>query len=112
MIKLIKLELYKIFTKPRTYIGFAAITVIIVAMELGIKMGGNEMMDMVVQNIKDRFLFEGDIINVYHEINHCYRHASLSNMHYTLHVKCSNLESLIRAMIEQGRQLFVIFEQK
>jgi len=65
MRKLIKLELYKIFTKPRTYIGFAAITVIIVAMEMGIKMGGNEMMDMVVQNIKDRFLFEGDIINVY-----------------------------------------------
>lgn len=65
MRKLIKIELYKIFSKPRTYIGFAAILVIIVAMELGVKMGGNDVIDMVVKNIKDRFLFEGEIINVY-----------------------------------------------
>ncbi len=65
MRRLIKIELYKIFTKPRTYIGFAAIFVIIVAMEIGIKVGGNDIIDMVVRNIRDRFQFEGDIINVY-----------------------------------------------
>ncbi len=65
MRRLIKIELYKIFTKPRTYIGFAAIFVIIVAMEIGVKVGGNDIIDMVVRNIRDRFQFEGEIINVY-----------------------------------------------
>lgn len=65
MRQLISIELYKIFTKPRTYIGFIAILLIITAIQLGIGFGGNEMIDMIIQNIKDRFLFEGDVINVY-----------------------------------------------
>lgn len=65
MRRLINIELYKIFTKPRTYIGFLALLVIIVAMQIGVKMGGNDMIGMIIQNIQDRFLFEGDIINVY-----------------------------------------------
>jgi len=65
MRQLINIELYKIFTKPRTYIGFAAITIIVVAMQLGVKIEGDEMVGMIVQNIKDRFIFEGNIINEY-----------------------------------------------
>lgn len=65
MRQLISIELYKIFTKPRTYIGFSAILLIIVAIQVGVGLEGDEMMGMVIQNIKDRFLFEGDVINVY-----------------------------------------------
>lgn len=62
---LIRTELYKIFTKPRTYIGFAAITIIVLAMQFGVKLEGDEMIAIIVQNIKDRFIFEGNIINLY-----------------------------------------------
>ena len=61
--RLIKIELFKIFTKPRTYIGFAALLVIILAIEIGIYFGGDEMVDMLIQNISDRFYFEGEVIN-------------------------------------------------
>ncbi len=65
MKRLISVELFKIFTKPRTYIGFVAFLIIIIAMELGIGLGGDEMVGMILQNIKDRFIFEGEVINVY-----------------------------------------------
>ena len=65
MRNLISIELYKIFTKPRTYIGFAALFVIIIAIEAGIYFGGDEMIGMIIENISERFIFEGEVINVY-----------------------------------------------
>ncbi len=65
MIQLIRIELFKIFTKPRTYIAYGAIFIIILAMQIGIGMEGDEMVGFVVQNIKDRFIFEGNVINKY-----------------------------------------------
>lgn len=65
MRQLISIELHKIFTKPRTYIGFGAIFLIILAVQIGVGLEGDDMMDVIVQNIKDRFIFEGKIINVY-----------------------------------------------
>ncbi len=65
MRQLISIELYKIFTKPRTYIGFAALLVIILAIEAGIYFGGDEMIGMIIENISERFIFEGEVINVY-----------------------------------------------
>lgn len=65
MRKLISIELFKIFSKPRTYIGFGAIIVIVLAIEFGILLGGDMMMGIIMQNIKDRFIFEGNIINQY-----------------------------------------------
>ncbi len=65
MIQLVRIELYKIFTKPRTYIGYGAIFIIIVAMSLGLSLEGDQMMDFVIENIKDRFFFEGKVINGY-----------------------------------------------
>ena len=62
---LVRIELFKIFTKPRTYIGFAAVTIIVVAMQIGIRIEGDEMMGIILQNVKDRFIFEGNIINLY-----------------------------------------------
>jgi len=65
MRKLISIELFKIFSKPRTYIGFGAIIIIVLALEFGILLEGDMMMGIIVQNIKDRFIFEGNIINQY-----------------------------------------------
>ena len=63
--KLISIELYKIFSKPRTYIGFGAVIIIILALEFGILIEGDTMMGLVIQNIKDKFIFDGKIINQY-----------------------------------------------
>jgi ABC-2 type transport system permease protein len=65
MRKLISIELYKIFSKPRTYIGFGAIIIIVLAIEFGILLEGDTMMGLIISNIKDRFIFEGNIINLY-----------------------------------------------
>jgi ABC-2 type transport system permease protein len=65
MWKLISIELYKIFSKPRTYIGFGAIIVIVLAIEFGILFEGDMMVGMIMQNIRERFIFEGNIINQY-----------------------------------------------
>jgi len=65
MRKLISIELFKIFSKPRTYIGFGAVVIIVLALQFGILLEGDTMMGMIIQNIKDRFIFEGNIINLY-----------------------------------------------
>ena len=65
MNKLVKIELYKIFTKPRTYIGFGAVFLIVVAIQLGFYFEGEEFLDFVIQNLKDSFIFEGKLINAY-----------------------------------------------
>lgn len=65
MRQLINIELYKIFTKPRTYIGFGAIFVIIFAIEVGIKIKGDEMVGMIIETLSDKFIFEGKLLNMY-----------------------------------------------
>lgn len=65
MRKLISIELFKIFSKPRTYIGFGAVIVIVLAIEFGLLIEGDTMMGIIIQNIKDRFIFEGKVINQY-----------------------------------------------
>jgi len=65
MRKLINIELFKIFSKPRTYIGFGAIIIIVLAIEFGIYFEGNTIVEMIMQNIRDRFIFEGNVINVF-----------------------------------------------
>jgi ABC-2 type transport system permease protein len=65
MIDLLKTELYKIFTKPRTFIGFGAIFIIVAAVHLGFYFEGQDLLDFVIQNIKDKFILEGSLINTY-----------------------------------------------
>jgi len=65
MKQLISIELYKIFTKPRTYIGFGAIFIIVLAIQVGIYIKGDEMLQMIITTLSDRFIFEGKLINMY-----------------------------------------------
>ena len=65
MNKLVRIELYKIFTKPRTYIAFGAVFLIVVATQLGFYFEGEELLDFVIQNLKDSFVFQGKLINAY-----------------------------------------------
>jgi ABC-2 type transport system permease protein len=65
MWKLLQIELYKIFRRPRTYIAFAAITALICLIQLGLKVDGDEYIDFLMGNLKDTFQFDGKILNGY-----------------------------------------------
>jgi ABC-2 type transport system permease protein len=65
MWKLLQIELYKIFRRPRTYIAFAAITALIGVIQLGLKMDGEAYVDFVMSGLKENFEFDGKILNGY-----------------------------------------------
>jgi ABC-2 type transport system permease protein len=65
MWKLLQIEIYKIFHRPRTYIAFGAIAALIVVIQLGLKMDGEAYIDFLMSNLKDTFAFEGKILNGY-----------------------------------------------
>lgn len=65
MWKLLQIELYKIFHRPRTYIAFGAITALIGVIQLGLKMDGEAYVDFLMSSLKDTFDFEGKILNGY-----------------------------------------------
>ncbi|MBA4198678.1 MAG: hypothetical protein C0459_14105 [Chitinophaga sp.] len=65
MFTLLQIELYKIFKRPRTYIAFAAITALIVIIQLGLKVDGKEYADFVLADMKNMLEINGKIINGY-----------------------------------------------
>jgi ABC-2 type transport system permease protein len=62
---LTRLELYKIFKKPRTYIAFAAIGLIILLIQLAMYADGANYLEFMLQNINTAFDIEGNKLNGY-----------------------------------------------
>lgn len=60
MWKLLKLELYKIFKRPRTYIAFGAIAAIVLLIQIALKFDGKSYIDFLLNNLKDSFDFSDD----------------------------------------------------
>lgn len=67
MMKLLQIELFKIFRRPRTYIAFAVITLIILLIQIALKFGGREYMDLMMSGMGDTFetIPTEDILNGY-----------------------------------------------
>jgi ABC-2 type transport system permease protein len=65
MVKLIQIELFKIFSKPRTYIGFGAVLLIVSALEVGLYFEGQQILDFAIQHLQESFILEGNLINGY-----------------------------------------------
>lgn len=65
MWQLTQIELYKIFKKPRTYISFAAIGLIILLIQLAMYADGEEYLGFMLQNINAAFDIEGKKLNGY-----------------------------------------------
>lgn len=65
MIKLINIELYKIFKKWRTYIGFIVIAVLIPMIEIAISIEGTRSLNFVTREIQQTFIFVGNLLNTY-----------------------------------------------
>ena len=66
MMKLLQIELFKIFRRPRTYIAFAVITLIIVLIQLALKFGGKEYVGLMMSGLNESFEVPMDqILNGY-----------------------------------------------
>ena len=63
MTELIKIELYKIFKKWRTYIGFIAIGLLVAIIQTAMYYEGQKSLDFMTRNIQDSFLFVGNLLN-------------------------------------------------
>jgi len=65
MYKLLQIELYKIFKRPRTYISFLAITALVGIIQLGLVKNGNDYVNFVMGNVMQSFSFDGKLLNGY-----------------------------------------------
>ena len=65
MYKLIQIELYKIFRRPRTYIAFAAITALITIIQFGLKLDGKTYADFMMRDLSSSLSIDGNILNGY-----------------------------------------------
>lgn len=63
MLTSLKIELYKITAKPRSYIGFAAIAVIAALIHIAMWEDGREYISMVTQALEQTFNLEGKVLN-------------------------------------------------
>ena len=65
MLSLVKIELYKIFKQKRSYIGFAALVVIILLSHFAMLWEGQEMHEFITRNLSDAFFMQGNLVNGY-----------------------------------------------
>lgn len=65
MWELVKLELFKVFRKPRTFIAFGAITAIVGLIQMGFYVDGKSYINFGMQALSDSFEIEGKILNGY-----------------------------------------------
>ena len=65
MWQLTKIELFKIFRKPRTYIAFVAIAAIIFLVQLAFYLDGEKYMSFMMASFETAFTFEGRMMNGY-----------------------------------------------
>ena len=59
MLETFKIEVFKIASRPRSYIGFAAITVIVGLIQMALYTDGQEYLDFLIQSLNQTFEIEG-----------------------------------------------------
>jgi ABC-2 type transport system permease protein len=62
---LIQLEFQKLFRRGMTYIGFIAILLIVLIIQVGMFVEGQKLLDFLIKSLSDVFLLEGKLINNY-----------------------------------------------
>lgn len=63
MLNLVRIELFKIISKPRSYLGFLAITFIILLIQFAFYADGKEYIEFIFQSLQNSFQIEGNILN-------------------------------------------------
>ena len=62
---LVKIELFKIFKKWRTYIGFIAIGILVPLLHLAMYMEGQKSLDFITRGLRESFILVGNLLNGY-----------------------------------------------
>ncbi len=65
MIQILKIELYKIFKRPRTYISFGIILAITFVIQLALVTDGKSFLGFLMQGIEEQFDIQGRVLNGY-----------------------------------------------
>ncbi|NVO20779.1 MAG: ABC transporter permease subunit [Bacteroidetes bacterium] len=65
MLSLITIELNKVFRRKRSYIGFLALLVLVSVLQFAMWLEGKTLLDMIMQNLKDAFVIQGNLLNGY-----------------------------------------------
>ena len=65
MFSLVQVELYKIFKRPRTYIAFGAVAVLIGIIQFGLKLDGKSYLDFMLNDLSSSLEIDGKILNGY-----------------------------------------------
>jgi ABC-2 type transport system permease protein len=65
MLELIRIELFKIFKRPRTFIAFFAIAAIVGLIQMGFYVDGESYINFGMQALSDSFDLDGKILNGY-----------------------------------------------
>jgi ABC-2 type transport system permease protein len=63
MLTLIQIELYKIFKKWRTYIGFMAIGILVPVIHIAMYYSGSHTLNALTENMQSTFTFVGNLLN-------------------------------------------------
>ena len=66
---LIGIELLKVFTKWRTYIGFLAIGILVPVVQAAVYFEGTQYIAFTLQSLRQQFVFTGEILNGYFVAN-------------------------------------------
>ncbi|MBI1782688.1 MAG: ABC transporter permease subunit [Sphingobacteriales bacterium] len=66
MWKLLQIELFKIYKRPRTYIAFAAVMAIVAVVQVALKYDGKSYIDFMMSGLSDTFEFQNEkVLNGY-----------------------------------------------
>ena len=65
MLRLIQIELYKIFKKWRTYIGFMAIGTLVPVIHIAMYFSGSHTLNSMTENLQSSFFLVGKLLNGY-----------------------------------------------
>ncbi len=65
MFTLVQIELFKIFRKWRSYIGFIAIAVLVVVIQTAISYEGSRALNFATRSLQQSFVFVGNFLNGY-----------------------------------------------
>lgn len=65
MWKLLGIELFKIFKRPRTFISFAAVAALVGIIQFGLKMDGDAYIEFMLRDVSVSLDVEGNVLNGY-----------------------------------------------
>lgn len=92
MLQLVQLEIYKLYTKGRSWIALSALLFIILVVMIAMYSEGEQLMAMGTQSLQDSFMFEGNVINGY-LITYLIQNAMLVHVPLLLALVCGDLIS-------------------